>query len=105
MYRNSRTVIRSELDVHGHFMRENHKPRVINQSTQRFIEEARQTEGYSLFDFLHGYVYARWPYLYIGIGTGEHPISKTLEPILNGFARLFDYLPSNNEDFDINTGD
>ena len=86
-------------------MIENHMPIFLSQSTRRFLKEAQQTEGYSLFDFLHGYVYARWPYLYIGIGTGEHPISKTLKPILNGFGRLFDYLPSNNQDFDINTGD
>ncbi|MGD8849232.1 MAG: 4Fe-4S binding protein [Anaerolineales bacterium] len=25
---------------------------------------------------MHGYIYARWPYLYIGIGVGEHPIAK-----------------------------
>lgn len=86
-------------------MRENQKLRFINQSTQRFIEEARQTEGYSLFDFLHGYIYLRWPYLYIGIGTGEHPLIKTLKQILNGFARLLHYIPSNNENLDIATGD
>jgi ferredoxin len=47
-------------------------------STQAFVDEARRTPGFSLFDFVHGYVYARWPYLYIGIGTGEHWLSKPL---------------------------
>jgi ferredoxin len=26
-------------------------------------------------------VYARWPYLYIGVGTGEHPLARILGPI------------------------
>ncbi len=43
-------------------------------STRAFMREARRTPGYSLLDWLHGYIYARWPYLYIGIGTGEHPL-------------------------------
>jgi ferredoxin len=45
-------------------------------STRRFFSVARRTPGYSLFDFLHAYVYGRWPYLYVGIATGEHPIAK-----------------------------
>jgi ferredoxin len=44
-------------------------------STRAFAQEGRKKAGYSLFDWLHGYVYARWPYLYIGIGTGEHALS------------------------------
>lgn len=45
-------------------------------STRAFIREARQVPGYGFFTWLHGYVYARWPYLYIGIGTGEHSLAK-----------------------------
>ena len=47
-------------------------------STQALFEEGQRTPGYSLFDFLHGYFYGRWPYLYIGVGTGEHPLSKVI---------------------------
>ncbi|OQA41933.1 MAG: Ferredoxin-2 [Chloroflexi bacterium ADurb.Bin325] len=54
-------------------------------STRAFMREARRTPGYGLFDWLHGYIYARWPYLYIGIGTGEHPLAKRGRPIV---ARL-----------------
>ena len=50
----------------------------VNPSMRAFLREARRTPGYSFFDFLHGYVYARWPYLYIGIGVGEHPLAKRL---------------------------
>ena len=48
----------------------------ISPSTQALIAEARKTPNYSLFDFLHGYIYGRWPYLYIGIGKGDHPASR-----------------------------
>lgn len=57
----------------------------VKPSTQQFIREARRTPGYSFFDLIHGYIYARWPYLYIGIGTGEHPLSKWFAP-LGGWA-------------------
>jgi Pyruvate/2-oxoacid:ferredoxin oxidoreductase delta subunit len=53
---------------------------LVKPSTRAFVHEARRTPGYSLFDLLHGYIYARWPYLYIGIGTGEHPLAKRLAP-------------------------
>ena len=50
----------------------------ISDSTRDFIRHARGTEGYRLYDLLHGYIYTRWPYLYIGIGVGEHPLAKVL---------------------------
>jgi ferredoxin len=57
-------------------------------STRAFIAEGRRTKGYSFGDWLHGYVYARWPYLYIGIGTGEHPWAPFVKGIINLAARL-----------------
>jgi Pyruvate/2-oxoacid:ferredoxin oxidoreductase delta subunit len=64
------------------------KDRFISPSTRAFIAEARKIPGYSLFDLIHGYVYARWPYLYIGIGTGEHPLSKWFAPLAGWFNAL-----------------
>lgn len=64
------------------------KNRFIKPSTRAFAEEARKVAGYSLLDFLHGYVYARWPYLYIGIGTGEHPLSRVFAPLAARFDSL-----------------
>ncbi len=61
----------------------------LKSSTKAFIKEARRTPGYSLFDWVHGYVYARWPYLYIGIGTGEHPLARFFGPLVRWLARLF----------------
>jgi ferredoxin len=58
-------------------------PFLPRPSTRAFIREARRTRGYSLLDWLHGYVYLKWPYLYIGIGTGEHPLAKKAKPLVN----------------------
>jgi len=63
--------------------------------TRAFIGEARRTPNYSLFDWLHGYVYARWPYLYIGIGTGEHPLARWLGPPADKLIHLFRKEPDN----------
>jgi ferredoxin len=43
---------------------------------------------------LHGYVYARWPYLYIGIGMGEHWLARLFMPI----AKLFSSNSSGNQE-------
>ena len=65
----------------------------LSSSTQAFLQEGRRTPGYSFYDALHGYIYARWPYLYIGIGTGEHPLAKKLGPPLAAILRM---LPHSN---------
>jgi Pyruvate/2-oxoacid:ferredoxin oxidoreductase delta subunit len=62
---------------------------LVRPSTRAFRQEARRTPGYSLFDWLHGYVYARWPYLYIGIGTGEHPLARLFRLPVRLMGRLF----------------
>ncbi len=53
----------------------------MRPSTWEFLQESRRLSEHSLFDWLHGYVYARWPYLYIGVGTGEHPLARILRPV------------------------
>lgn len=63
-------------------------PFLPSPSTRAFMREAHRLPGYSLFDRLHGYVYARWPYLYIGIATGEHPLAKRAKPLIAWFDRL-----------------
>ena len=64
-------------------------------ATRAFLQAARRTPGYTILDFLHGYVYARWPYLYIGIGTGEHPLARVVGPAVRLAGRL---IPSHSED-------
>jgi Pyruvate/2-oxoacid:ferredoxin oxidoreductase delta subunit len=59
----------------------------IKPSTRAFFKEARNVPGYSFFDLVHGYVYSRWPYLYISIGIGEHPLAKWFAPLAGWFNR------------------
>jgi len=70
-------------------MRRKHKPFFFRPSTRSFIKEARRTKGFSIFDWIHGYVYGRWPYLYIGIGTGEHSFSRIVGPAARKLIKLF----------------
>jgi ferredoxin len=65
-----------------------HLPLLPGKSTRAFFHEARRTEGYSLFDWLHGYFYGRWTYLYIGVGTGEHPLAKMAKPVVERIDAL-----------------
>jgi ferredoxin len=63
--------------------------KLLRPSTRAFLREARQTPGFTVLDTLHGYVYARWPYLYIGIGKGEHSINRLLQPLVRFYRWLF----------------
>ncbi len=65
----------------------------ISPSTRAFIREARATPGFGLLDFLHGYVYARWVYLYIGIGTGGHRAVRLFGFLLPLLKRLLHFRP------------
>jgi hypothetical protein len=69
-------------------MSENHKKgfRLVSESTHNFFRKGRALKDYSFWDKVHGYVYARWPYLYIGIGKGEHPIARKLAPFIKFFG-------------------
>jgi ferredoxin len=62
--------------------------RFLAPSTRQFIREARKTPGFTFFDLIHGYVYMRWPYLYIGICTGEHPATPWFLRIAGFIDRL-----------------
>jgi ferredoxin len=65
------------------------------KGTLEFFRAARATPDFSLFDLVHGYVYGRWPYLYIGIGVGEHPWAKWVSPILRVLSRLIPHHENN----------
>lgn len=53
----------------------------LKTSTREFYQEGKKTENYSLFDFMHGYMYSKWPYLYISVALGEHRLYKLIQPI------------------------
>jgi NAD-dependent dihydropyrimidine dehydrogenase PreA subunit len=61
---------------------------VLKESTRAFFREGKHLAGFSLFNAVHGYVYARWPYLYIGLALGEHPLAKTFRPFLDWYSRV-----------------
>jgi ferredoxin len=60
----------------------------VKPSTAAMIKEGRKSPGDSFWDWLHGYVYGRWTYLYIGIGTGEHWLAKTVVPWLTRLSKI-----------------
>jgi Pyruvate/2-oxoacid:ferredoxin oxidoreductase delta subunit len=57
--------------------------RIVQPSTLRFFREGRALSKPSFIDVLHGYLYGRWVYLYIALGTGEHPLAKRLAPLFS----------------------
>ncbi len=61
---------------------------LIAPSTRAFFQEDPGSKGMSLFDRLHGYFYGRWPYFYISMGTGTHPLAKTLAPVIAWIGNL-----------------
>ena len=60
---------------------------LIKPSTREFFAEARRTPNVSFFEALHGYLYGRWTYFYIALGTGRHPLAQKLAPLAAWFGR------------------
>ena len=61
---------------------------MLKKSTKHFIAESRKIRGFTFFDLLHGYFYARWTYFYIAMGSGEHPLAKRLKPLITWVGGL-----------------
>jgi len=61
---------------------------VVSPVTRDFVREAWKSQHNVPWDFLHSYLYARWPYLYISIAAGEHWIAKVLKTISRARKRL-----------------
>lgn len=66
--------------------------RLLTPSTLSFIREALQVKGYSFVDFIHGYIYQRWTYFYVGIGMREHKLARLLGPLLDRLIDLYTLL-------------
>ncbi len=49
---------------------------MIKSSFFQYLREARRAKNINLEGFLHGWIYMRFPYFYISVGTGEHPLAK-----------------------------
>ena len=78
------------------------KQGLIKNSTRDFYQEGKRTEEYSFSDFLHGYLYIKWPYLYISVALGEHWLSKALVPLIMFLSSLFAPSREEPEDFGLN---
>jgi ferredoxin len=61
----------------------------ISPSTRDFLALSRALPGHTGFQSFHGYVYARWTYLYIALGTGEHPVARLYLRLVALLGRLF----------------
>jgi len=59
----------------------------MRPSTRAFLKEAREIPDYSWFDRLHGYIYMRWPYFYIGVATGRHAFARRFRPLVRWLGR------------------
>ena len=64
--------------------------KLVRPSTRALMREGRRTPGYTLFAWLHGYAYARWPYAYIRLAVGEHPLARPLGPVVQLVGRLIE---------------
>jgi len=61
----------------------------IRPSTRKFFKESRANPKHSFGDFIHGYIYGRWIYAYIGVAKGRHPLTKILGPLFSFITFLF----------------
>ncbi len=69
--------------------KKNNSDSFISPSTRQFYEELRTNPKLSLGDFIHGYIYGRWTYTYIGVAKGKHPLTKILGPLFSFITFLF----------------
>ncbi len=54
----------------------------LQPSTRAFFTEKSKESHDSFTSRMHGYVYGRWPYLYISLATGRHPWSRPVTKLL-----------------------
>lgn len=76
-------------------------PSLIKPSTRAFYREWRAQPDRRISQFIHGYIYGRWPYFYIGFGKGDHPLRKKLAFIEPLYNRLFPPHPQRSSDHDV----
>ena len=55
--------------------------KLVFDSTKAWYREITRIPGISFLDIVHSYIYSRWPYFYIRVATGEHPLSRLVAPL------------------------
>ena len=66
----------------------------ISEPTRRWWRAWREAKGTSWFELLHGYVYVRWTYQYIGLGIGELAWTRPWRRLIGGLVRFFPPRPA-----------
>lgn len=61
---------------------------LMSATTRRFYDTSKNRQTHTFGKFLHGYIYARFPYLYIGLGKGNHPLRRRLNPLFSLWAKM-----------------
>jgi len=61
---------------------------LLKPADRRFFAEADQLPDFGAAKRLHGYIYLRWPYLYIRMLLGEHPAARFLARVSSGLDHL-----------------
>ncbi len=56
-------------------------------AARAFHREAKESSSVTFWDWVHGVIYSRWPYFYIGVATGEHPLARMFIPIYSFLSR------------------
>jgi len=62
------------------------RERLFRPSTRAFWREAEK-EKLPLAERVHAYIYGRWPYFYISMAIGEHPLARFLSPFFDRLGR------------------
>jgi len=74
----------------------------MSKTTKDLYDHSRQRKEHTFTKFLHGYIYARFPYLYIGMGKGDHPWRKRVEPLITLWNKINPPLHSPGREHDVN---
>jgi hypothetical protein len=61
---------------------------ITSSATRDFVTAAWRAQKKAPWDFLHSYLYARWPYLYIAFARGDHPLAKVLTAFMQACQRI-----------------
>lgn len=63
-------------------------------STLAFWKERKTGTDTTVAEWLHGYLYFKYPYLYIPVAKGDHPMSRLFDPLVWLVTR---FLPTDND--------
>lgn len=88
------TVSAPQLSIDKKYRRSRHFG--ISKATRAGLLEALRTPGFGLLDTLHCYIYGRWPYLFIGVGLGEHFLVRLMRPVMNVLFNALSRFPADN---------